>query len=237
VSTVAVGESFFALARYRVEHPVYSLSPVNQPSVPVGGAASTAVTLNSIDGLHAPVTVHVAGQPDGSGLPPGVTASFDGHGNQAELTPAPFGSVSSTLTIAANATVTPGTYHFFIVPNPDSADHSHAVFFSANVTTTVAAVANVVTAFQAANAIFNLGTPNAPGLADALRTKLANLQAAVDAGDAKTAASTLTLFINQVQAQNGRQITTTATIDGVTFVPASVLIGDARDLMAHLNEP
>jgi len=68
-----------------------------------------------------------------------------------------------------------------------------------------------------------------------LQPKLAHAQEASDAGDVESAENTLGAFINQVKAQSGKHIAATATINGVTFSLAAVLLEHARDVLAQLK--
>ena len=228
VSFKALDQPFFALARYVAEHPAFSVSTVASVPVLVAGAASTTITVNSIDGFNSPVTLRVTGA-DGGPLPPGFTASFDGAGDQIQVTPPAFGTVTTNLNVTAGAGVMPGTYGFMVSPQPDSPDHPHSVTFTITVNTSPAAVTDVIAAFQAAGAIDN------SGIANALATKLADAKTAADAGDTKRAANALGALINQIHAQAGKHIAATATIGGVAIAPPDVLLADVRDLLADLR--
>ena len=229
MSSAAVDAPFFALARYQVERPDYSFSPITPLSMPVGGSTATTVTVNSIEDFTSPVRLHISGLPDGTELRPGFSASINGGPNQVQLTPPLDGSASATLTMGAGVTVVPGPYSFFVVSDDDSPGHPHSLFFQVNVTTSLTTAASVVTAFETAGAIDN------HGVAIALQTKLAHAQESSDAGDVESAENTLGAFMNQVKAQSGKHIATTATINGVTFSPPAVLLEHARDLLAHLK--
>jgi hypothetical protein len=210
------------------EHPDFTVSTDGQVPVFVAGSASTTITVNSIDGLNSPVTLRVTGA-DGAPLPPGFTVSFDGAGAETQVTPPPFGTVTASLDISAGAGVTPGRYVFVVSPQPDSPDHPHSVSFTIVVNTSASAVTDVIAALQAAGAIDN------SGIANALATKLADAQNAADAGDTKRAVNTLGALLNQIHAQAGKHIASTATIDGVTFAPPDVLLADVRDLLAQFR--
>ena len=228
VSFMAVDQPFLALARYVVEHPDFTVSSVAKVPMLVAGSASTTIAVNSIDGLNSPVTLRVTGV-DGGPLPAGFTASFDGAGAEVQVTPPPFGTVSTRLDVIAGAGVTPGTYVFTVSPQPDSPDHAHSVSFTIAVNASPEAVTGVIAAFQAAGAIDN------SGIANALAAKLADAKAAADAGDTKRAANSLDALINQIHAQAGKHIASTATVDGVTIEPPNVLLADVRDLLAALR--
>jgi uncharacterized delta-60 repeat protein len=227
VSLMAVDQPFIALARYVVEHPDFSVSTVANVPVLLAGLASTSITVDSIDGLNSPVTLRITGV-DGGPLPAGFTASFEGAGAEVQVTPPAFGSVSTRLDITAGAGVTPGTYVFVVSPQPDSPDHAHAVSFAITVDASADAVTDVIATFLDVGAIDN------HGIADALTTKLADAKDAAEAGDTARAANVLEALIRQIQAQAGKHIASTATINGVTIEPANVLLADVRDLLAAL---
>jgi uncharacterized delta-60 repeat protein len=228
VSFKALDQPFFALARYVAEHPDFTVSAVISAPLFVAGSASATVTVNSIDGLSSPVTLRVTGA-DGGPLPAGFTASFDGGGDEIQVTPPAFGTVTTNLNVTAGAGVTPGTYGFLVSPQPDSLDHPHSTSLTVTVNTSPAAVTDVIAAFQTAGAIDN------SGIANALATKLADAKSAADAGDTKRAANALGALINQIHAQAGKHIAATATIGGVTIAPPDVLLADVRDLLADLR--
>ena len=228
VSFKALDQPFFALARYVVEHPDFSVSTVASVPLFVAGSASTTITVNSIDGLNSPVTLRVTGT-NGDPLPAGFTASFDDGAAAVEVTPPAFGTVTTRLDVTAGAGVTPGTYAFVVSAQPDSPEHPHSASFTITVNTSAEAVTDVIDALQAVGAIDN------PGIAHALATKLADAKSAADAGDTKRAANVLGALINQIHAQAGKHIASTATVDGVTIEPPNVLLADVRDLLEALH--
>jgi virginiamycin B lyase len=71
------------------------------------------------------------------------------------------------------------------------------------------------------------------GIANALIAKLSAAQAAIAAGDIKTATNILSAFIDQVSAQSGKHILTSC--GGLTVNPAAVLIADAQSLINGLT--
>jgi uncharacterized delta-60 repeat protein len=221
VSFAALNQPFFALARYVVEHPDFTVSASVSAPLFVAGSASTTITVNSIDGLSTLVTLNVTAA-GGGPLPAGFTASFDGAGDQIQVTPPAFGTVTTNLTVTADAGVTPGTYGFLVSSQPDSPDHPHAVSFSIVVSAPPAAITDVIAAFRAAGAI------DSDTVANTLKTLLTNAQAAESAGDINTATTQLAGFLVQVELQRGRHIATNATIDGVSISPIAVLLADGR---------
>ena len=228
VSFMAVDQPFLALARYVVEHPDFTVSSVASVPMLVAGLASTTIAVNSIDGLNSPVTLRVTGA-DGGPLPAGFTASFDGAGAEIQVTPPAVRNGQHPPRCHAGAGVTPGTYVFVVSPQPDSPDHPHSISFTIEVNASPEAVTDVIAAFQAAGAIDN------SGIANALATKLADAKNAAEAGDTTRAANSLGALINQIHAQAGKHIASTATVNGVTIEPPNVLLADVRDLLAALH--
>jgi len=228
VSFKALDQPFFALARYVVEHPDFSVSTAGAVPLLVDGSASTTITVNSIDGLNSPVTLRVTGA-DGAPLPPGFRASFDGGGSEIQVTPPPFGSVDAHLEVSAGASVTPGRYVFTVSSEPDSPDHRHSVSFTIAVNASPAAVTDVIAAFRAAGAI------DSDTVASSLRALLDAAQTAASAGDINTATTKLAGFLIQVELQRGKHIATNATIDGVPINPVAVLLADGRNAVVGVQ--
>jgi uncharacterized delta-60 repeat protein len=85
--------------------------------------------------------------------------------------------------------------------------------------------AELVTTFE------NAGIIDSHGVSRALTKMLAAAQAATDAGNVQAGRGQLEAFVNLVEAQRGKHIAASATLEGVTFDPASVLIGLARELI------
>jgi uncharacterized delta-60 repeat protein len=222
VSFKALDQPFFALARYVVEHPTFSVSAVTSVPVLVDGSASTTITVNSIDGFNSPVTMRVTGI-GGAPLPPGFTASFDGGGAEVQVTPPAFGTATTQLNVTADAGVTPGTYAFTVSPEPDSPTDPHSVSFTVTVNASPAAVTGVIAAFRAAGAI------DSDTVAASLSSLLNAAQTAASTGDINTATTKLAGFLIQVELQRGKHIATTATIDGVPINPVTVLLADGRN--------
>ena len=228
VSFMAVDQPFFALARYVVEHPDFSVSAAANVPALVDGSASTTISVNSIDGFNTPVTLLVTGA-SGAPLPPGFTASFDGGGAQIQVTPPAFGTATTNLVVTADAGVTPGKYTFMVSSQPGSPDHPHSVSFTTAVSASPAAVTDVITAFRAAGAI------DSDTVAATLKTLLTAAQTAATAGDINTATTQLAGFLIQVELQRGKHIATNATIDGVPVNPVTVLLSDGRNAVAGVQ--
>jgi len=87
-----------------------------------GDSGTSMITITSINGFSAAVSLSI------SGLPSGVTASFD----PASVTPPADGSASSTLTVNVGATATAGTYT--LVVTGTSGELAHSVNISLEVT-------------------------------------------------------------------------------------------------------
>jgi hypothetical protein len=87
--------------------------------------------------------------------------------------------------------------------------------------------ANLVTTLTAMGAIDNAG------VSQALSSTLAAAQSATDAGNVTAADNQLGAFIRLVGAQSGKHIASSATLDGVTFDPAAVLVDQAQALMGN----
>jgi hemerythrin-like domain-containing protein len=76
------------------------------------------------------------------------------------------------------------------------------------------------------NFFYSEGKIDNHGIANSLTQKLENVQKDLDKGKVKNAISQLEAFINEVQAQSGKHITTEA---------ANLLIADAQWVIAHLK--
>ncbi len=195
----------------------FSLGPVTAITVTVGGSASTSVAINSINGFNSAVTLSAFG------LPSGVSASFSPN----PVTPPAGGAASSTFTVSLSPSFTPSAFTLTITGTSGSLIHSTTVGVTALATSS--GITNVIGQLLAAGFIDN------SGIANALNSKLSAAQAAINAGDIKTAINTLGALINQLQAQSGKHISTSATIGGVTFNPVTVLISDAQSLINSLT--
>jgi hypothetical protein len=155
-------------------------------------------------------------------LPAGITTSF----TPDPVTPASYGSASSTLVVSIGPAVTPATYRIDVTGT--SGTLTHSVSMNVTVGATTAGVTQVVGADQAAGCIDNAGVANA------ITSLLAQAQADIDAGDARDAKTVLDDLLALLQAQRGKHIHTTCTIDSVTFDPDAVLIADVQALLASL---
>ena len=195
----------------------FSFSKVSPITATVGSPVPAAtVTVNAINGFNLPVTLTV------SGLPSGVSAAFS------PVSVNPGGNAaSSTLTVSLTPSVTPSMFTLQITGA--SGQLTHLI----SVTVTVTATSNGIT--SVIGQLLTSGCIDNSGIANALTSKLSQAQAAISAGQIKTAINILGAFINQVQAQNGKHIASTYTLGGVTFNPAAVLIKDVTALIDSLN--
>ena len=209
---------FVALARYETDRPDFTLNPIPNITVAPGGTGSTTITVNSIDGFAIPLQFGLYGTQTGGNLP----AGFNSPG--VSVTPVPYGSVNATLGVSVSAAVVPATFNLWLI-DTDFVDHAKRV--RVIVVSTAQSTASAVTTFTNAGLIHS-------GVAGALTAKLDAAQAHIAASQTQPAVNTLTAFINQVQAQSGKHIATSATLDGVAFNPAAVLIAHARSAIASL---
>lgn len=196
--------------------PDFDILPIAAIDASVGASGSTTARVNSYIGFHAPVTLIT------TSLPAGITTSF----TPDPVTPASYGSASSTLVVSIGPAVTPATYRIDVTGT--SGTLTHSVSMNVTVGATTAGVTQVVGADQAAGCIDNAGVANA------ITSLLAQAQADIDAGDARDAKTVLDDLLALLQAQRGKHIHTTCTIDSVTFDPDAVLIADVQALLASL---
>jgi hypothetical protein len=97
------------------------------------------------------------------------------------------------------------------------------------VSATSSGITNVIGNLLGAGCIDN------SGIANALTSKLAAAQAAINTGNLQTAINILMAFENQLQAQAGKHIATSCTVGGVTFNPVTVLLSDVQSLINTLT--
>lgn len=196
--------------------PDFYLSPIAAISTVVGSAASTNVQVNSFVGFDSAVTLAT------SISPAGIGTSF----NPDPVTPPSYGSVSAKLTVSVGPAVTPATYNIGVNGTSGSLSHSTSVKVIVGVTS--AGIAQVVGVDQAAGCIDNAGVTNA------ITSKLAQAQSDIDLGNIQDAKTILNDLLALLQAQRGKHIKTTCTINSVTFDPDVVLIADVQALLASL---
>jgi hypothetical protein len=155
-------------------------------------------------------------------VPTGISTSF----NPNPVTPPGYGSASSTLTVGIDPAVTPATYSIGVEGSSGALSHDTPVSIIVGVT--AAGVTQVVGADQAAGCIDNAGVANA------VTSMLAQAQADIDSGNVQGAKAILNALLALLEAQNGKHIHTSCTINGVTFDPDAVLITDVQALLASL---
>jgi len=185
----------------------FSMGPISPVTVPVGGAASTSVAVNSVSGFSSAVALSA------SGAPVGVSVTF----NPSSVTPTSGGSASSILTVHLSPMVTPTTFTLTVTGTFEGVSHTSP----ASVTVTVGspAIADVIGQLLLAGCIDNAG------IANALTAKLTAEQGAIGGGNTKTAINILSAFTDQVRAQTGKHMTADC---------ATVLMTDARSLIDSL---
>ena len=196
--------------------PDFYFSPIAAISASVGGSSAANVQVNSFVGFHSAVTLAA------TSVPAGIATSFSPN----PVTPPSYGSTLSTLTLNIGPAVTPATYTVGVRGSSGALVHSTSVKVTVGATT--AGVTQVVGADQAAGCIDN------SGVANAVTSKLAQAQADIDAGDIQDAKAILNDLLALLQAQRGKHIHTTCTINSVTFDPDAVLIADVQGLLASL---
>src|SRR5262249_54441551 len=144
---------------------------------------STTVTVNANATFNAPVALSATGQP--AGASPSLTP--------ASVTPPAGGVASSLLRMILGPSVQPGPYVFTV--NGTSGGLLHSAPVSLTVNATADGVTKVIGTLQALGCIDNAG------IAGAFSAKLGQAQAAIAAGDIKTAINILTALLHEIQAQ------------------------------------
>jgi len=198
----------------------FSLGAIAPMIISTAGSGSAAAVVNSITDylgdFSNPVALTVTGQPAG------ITTSL----NPASVTPPIGGSASAALGVQAAPFVTPEQFSLTLTGTSGLLVHSRIV--SVTVAATTGGVTQVVGAELAAGCIDN------SGIATAVTSKLAAAQADADAGDIQDAKSILLDLLALLQAQRGKHIGTTCTINGMSFDPDAVLMADVQALLATL---
>jgi hypothetical protein len=110
--------------------------------------------------------------------------------------------------------------HTLTVNAVDNVGNQSSKSVTVNVTATLASLKASIARF------YNEGKIDNQGIANSLTQKLENAQKDLDKGKIDTAINKLQAFINEVQAQSGKHITTEA---------ADLLIADAQWVIAHLK--
>jgi len=191
-----------------------SIDPLN---IQVNGFAATDVTLNSLGGFHALVTL---GAPEPS---TGYSVFF---GTNPVNVPAD-GSAKSTMSVQLGPSVTPGTHTFEITGESGPLTHSATV--TLNVAATFASVAQVVDGFNTAGCIDNLGVTSA------FQAKLLVASNLKNAGRIQPAANTLAALLYQVNAQTGKHLLASCEVNGQTINPGAVLTTDVQALIQSIT--
>ena len=179
------------------------------------------VTVNSINGFTSTVNLGL------SDVPTGVSALF-GTTPTTSVTPPSNGSVSSTLNVSLEPSVTPSMFTLIITGNAPPSQFDHLTSVIVTISATTSGVSTVIGDLLTSGCIDNAG------IANALTSKLLAAQRAIGGGEIQTANNILTAFENQVRAQIGKHITTSCTIGGITFNPTNVLLTDAQSLIDSL---
>jgi hypothetical protein len=111
------------ISSYQADEQTFTLSASpSSVSVTQGSSAGTTVTVASLNGFNAGVSLSA------SGLPGGVTASFSPN----PVTPPANGNASSTLTFTASATATTGTFTVTVSGTSGSLTRSTSVTLTIN---------------------------------------------------------------------------------------------------------
>jgi uncharacterized repeat protein (TIGR02543 family) len=216
-TTVVMDEDKTVTANFELD-PDFTFSPVSPLTLTVGGTGSRTVTVNANATFDQTVALSTLG------LPAGASRSF----NPTSLTPALGGSASSQLSLTLGPSVLPGPYSLSVVGTSGSLVHSTALGLT--VVASPASVSGVIGTLGA------LGCIDSSGVVNAFKAKLAQAQAAIDAGDYQTAINLLTALLQQLQAQAGKHLKTTCTdANGNTFDPVQTLIHQVNDILTALN--
>jgi uncharacterized repeat protein (TIGR01451 family) len=202
-------------ASFRVIVPDFSFSAPAPITMAVGGSATTAITVNSVDTFSSQVTLSASG-------PSGFQKSFSPN----PVTPPNDGTISSTLIVNLGPSVTAGTYTVNVTGTAGAHVHSNSV--TVNVKTTIAGVANLV------STNLSLGCINSAGVATALTSKLTVAQTAANMGLVQVEFNTLQATVNQLNAQAGVHILT-ACVDAssLAFNPDATLLADVKGLIVN----
>jgi len=186
-------------------------------TIPIGSSGPAQITIGSLGGFNFPVSLAA------SGVPLGVSASV----LPSPVTPPSGGSISSTLGVSLGPSVKPGTFSLTASGTFGSLMHSAAV--GVTVIATPGSTTNVI------NQVLIGGCIDNSGVANALTSKLAAAESALNAGNPQVAFNILTALLYQLQTQSGEHISTSCTIGGVTFNAATTLLGDVQSMIAALK--
>jgi len=196
-----------ASASFMLLVPDFSISAVSPITIVVGGSGTSLVKVNSIDTFASAVSLTASG-------PSGFNFSFSAN----PLTPSSGGSTSSNLTVSLGPLVAAGSYSVKVTGKSGTLTHSSSV--SITVQATAAGITNVISSFLASGAI------DKSGIANALTSKLSTAQTYITAGDNQTATNILSAMLNEINAQSGKHISSSA---------AGALITDTQALQGSLG--
>jgi len=166
-----------------------------------GGTASYTVTVALITGTAQPVTLTV------SGLPLGASAIF----NPSTVTP----PGTSSLQVSTSSSTPAGNY--LITVTGSGGGQTHSTTFMLQVLTPAEAAKNLI------DLVRTMSLPN--GLTQSLNAKLQAALNSMISGQSKAAKNQLRAFINEIQAQTGKEI---------TGAQAAQLIAAANDIINAL---
>ena len=200
----------------RLPNGNFSIAPVAAITAELGGTGKANLSVSAIGAFDDPVTLGLSGQPAG------VTASF----SPASVTPGA-SPASSNLTLNPVLFTPAGTFHLNVAGVSGMVTHS--VPLQLTVHASAGGAGTVVGGLTDAGCIDN------GGISGSLLGKLNDAQAEIDAGKIQGAINTLNALLNQLQAQSGKHITTSCTVNGQTFNAADLLIQDVRAILASLQ--
>jgi len=186
-------------------------------TVPLGSSGSSQITVGSLGGFSSAITLAA------SEVPAGVTAAA----SPSSVSPPAGGSAASTMTVNVGPSITPT--NFSLNASGAYGALTHSVPVSVTVVATPASVSNVV------NQILSGGCIDNSGISNGFKSKLAAAQSAISAGKIQVAVNMLAALLNQLQAQSGKHVSTSCTLNGITFNAAAALIMDVQSMITALN--
>lgn len=198
----------------------FSLGTIAPMTISPAGSGSASALVKSITDYLGDFSNSVALSI--TGQPAGITTSL----NPASVMPPVGGSASAAIGVQVAPFITPEQFSLTLTGTSGVLVHSRIV--SVTVAATTGGVTQVVGAELAAGCIDN------SGIANAVTSKLAAAQADIDAGDIQGAKSILLGLLALLQAQSGKHIGTTCTINGMSFDPDAVLMADVQALLTSL---
>lgn len=133
----------------------------------------------------------------------------------------------SNLTVSLGPSITPAT--FSVMASGAYGSLTRSVPVSVTSVATPASVSNVV------NQVVSGGCVDNSGIANAFTNKLAAAQSAISAGKTQLAVNILDALLFQLQAQSGKHVATSCTINGITFNSAAALITDVQSMISALK--